>query len=122
MFCNECGHENRNDRKFCAECGKPLKDYTKPIDKEKLLMPEDIENEKQKAEKRNNITKVTGIIFWCLFVSAIILTIASFLTKDGVQLTLISIATACYVAMLVVFIVKKSLFKKLNKDKTQKVN
>ncbi len=118
MFCSECGHENRNDRKFCAECGNKLKAYNEETKKEDLLMPVDIENEKFKVEKRNNINKVSSIIFWCIFVSAILLTIFSFIVKDEAKLALIIIASVCYISMLVVVIIKKSLLKRINKDKS----
>ena len=26
MFCTRCGHRNRDDARFCAECGAPLQD------------------------------------------------------------------------------------------------
>jgi len=79
MFCTECGEENRNDRKFCTNCGKPLKDYTKP--KENLLMPEDINNaieEVKKANKKKNTIiaiaiSVTILAILCLVLCFVLL-------------------------------------------------
>jgi uncharacterized membrane protein YvbJ len=74
MFCTECGEKNRNDRKFCTNCGKPLKDYTKP--RENLLMPEDIEKAKEDVKKQNKkkiILNVIFILFLCFAVTAVAL-------------------------------------------------
>ena len=42
MFCSNCGEENINDRKFCDNCGDPIKDKTKKTTKENLLMQQDV--------------------------------------------------------------------------------
>ena len=69
MFCTECGEKNRNDRKFCTNCGKPLKDYTKP--RENLLMPEDIEKAKENVKKQNKKKKTLTFIAILLFAAII---------------------------------------------------
>ena len=55
MFCNQCGKENRNDRKFCMECGAKLKDYTKPVENPILIT--DISNKQEEVVKRNKFNK-----------------------------------------------------------------
>ena len=60
MFCNQCGEDNRNDRKFCTNCGAPLRDYTKP--RENLIMPEEIEQKKASVAHKNKVVKVFNII------------------------------------------------------------
>ena len=116
MFCSECGHKNRNDSRFCSECGKPLKDYTKKTPKEDLLIPEDIKTQKEFVQKRNDALKKCSTIFYCLLVAGILLTIISFLTKDTVQLVIVSIATACFLGI----IITTSISHKIKKRTTPK--
>ena len=71
-------------------------------------------------EKRNNALKICSIIFYCLLVAGALLTAISFFTKDAVQLVIISIATGCFVGLLVVRIVSKSITSKANKKMKNK--
>ena len=112
MFCNKCGSENRNDRKFCANCGAPLKDYTKP--RENLIMPEEI-TEKQKVVKKRNITRlITNIIMTLFLIVAIGFAIASFYVEKNLVNIFATISAICLVVVIVTYIVKRNVFKNLN--------
>ena len=59
MFCNQCGEENRNDRKFCSNCGAKLRDYTKNIKINTHFNEEGIEiNELMKEIILNNCNPI----------------------------------------------------------------
>ena len=100
MYCNECGHNNRNDRKFCSECGKPLKDYAKT--EKELILPEQVDKEKEQINKFNKNNKRFSLVLICLLVAAIALTVTTFLLTDMAQLIVSVIAAACYVAFFIV--------------------
>lgn len=112
MFCNECGENNRNDRKFCTNCGAPLRDYTKP--RENLIMPEEIENKQIQVLKYGSIIKNLNISMFIFLGLAIGCTLASLFLRDIIQLVLI---IGCWVSLLVYFvlmIIKNKLTKKKN--------
>lgn len=111
MFCNQCGSENRNDRKFCANCGAPLTDYTKP--KENLIMPEEVTNAQNTVYKRNYIKKLTNILLLIFFIFAVVLTGVSFFIDGIIFWLAISFAFAFYFAMLITAIIRINLLKKL---------
>lgn len=113
MFCNECGTENRNDRKFCTNCGAALNDYTKP--RENLVMPEEIEKEQQNVAKRNSLTKKFNIALAIILLLAIGLTVATFMFAGTVRLVLGACALATCVTFLIVWRVKVVKIKKLSK-------
>jgi len=113
MFCNECGHENRNDRKFCAECGAKLKDYTKPV--ENVVMPQDIALEKEKVRVRNKISKTCNITFWTLLIASILLIVPVFFVKDIFKIVFICCSCFCFLSMIITLLVKKALLKNINK-------
>ena len=82
MFCGQCGNENRNDRKFCSECGAKLKDYTENVEKKQLVLVEHVEQKKDKVVK---IQKTTKAMLWLLIITTIILTACIFLTKGRIR-------------------------------------
>ncbi len=78
MFCKECGAKNKNDAKFCAECGKTMVDYSK--ERKDLLMPEDIKNKQdinKKLQKYNKVSKILYILSWVFFAIATIFVFCS---------------------------------------------
>ncbi len=111
MFCNQCGTENRNDRKFCTNCGAKLHDYTKP--KENLIMPEEIQQAQNTVQKRNYIKKLTSILLFIFFVFACSLTAVSFFVDGLVFWLVIGFALAFFVIMLIIVIVRHNMLKKL---------
>ena len=113
MFCNECGTENRNDRKFCTNCGASLIDYTKP--RENLIMPEDIEKEQQLVAKRNSLTKKFNIALAIIMLIAIGLTTATFMFNGTLRLVLGAFAFACCIIFLIVWRIKIVKLKKISK-------
>ena len=113
MFCNKCGSENRNDRKFCSNCGAPLKDYTKP--RENLIMPEEISNKQTAVEKRNKLRLTTNIIMTLFLVLGTGFAIASFYVKEILIWVFAIIALICLVIVIITNIVKTSLIKKYDK-------
>lgn len=70
MYCNQCGEENRNDRKFCTNCGAQLRDYTKP--KQNLIMPDDL----IATNKAKKALKVWALVFTVLAVLFAVATVA----------------------------------------------
>lgn len=113
MFCNKCGSENRNDRKFCTNCGAPLRDYTKP--RENLIMPEEISNKQTAVAKINKLRLITNIIMTLFLIIAISFAIVSFYVKDNLILTFAILAFVCIVIVIVTYIIKVVLIKKFDK-------
>lgn len=113
MFCNECGTENRNDRKFCTNCGAALIDYTKP--RENLVMPEDIEKDQLRVAKRNSLIKKFNIALAIIMIIAISLTVTTFVFNGTIRLVLGACALATCVVFLIVWRIKVVKIKKLNK-------
>ncbi len=113
MFCNECGTENRNDRKFCTNCGAKLNDYTKP--RENLVMPEDIEKEQTNIAKRNSLIKKFNIALAIILLAAIALTVITFVYAGTLRLVLGAIAFALCIIFLIVWRIKVVKIKKLSK-------
>lgn len=111
MFCSQCGTENRNDRKFCTECGAPLQDYTKP--KENLIMPDEIKKEQEMVVKRNRVRKIFNFALCIIFVMAVAFTIISFLVKNELRTAFAIVCVALFVVFLIVFIIKKKKLKKM---------
>ena len=111
MFCDQCGSENRNDRKFCSNCGAPLTNYTKV--KENLIMPEEIEKKQDVVKNRQHIKKVAKAILWVLFGFALLTTILSFFVDGPLFWVTIGFALAFYLALLITIIVQHKLLKKL---------
>ena len=112
MFCRECGSENRNDRKFCSNCGTPLKDYTKPV--ENTIMPEEIEKKQELVKTSNKAIFGLTIAMICLLVLACVLVTISFFVNDAIKLTLCIIALVFAIAYIVCSIIKSKKQKKLN--------
>ena len=117
MFCNQCGFENRNDRKFCANCGAPLKDYTKP--RENLIMPEEIALEQEIVQTRNKVKKITRLLMFTFFLLAVVFTIISFFVDGLIFWVAIGVAFAGYLAVLITYIVRNKIYKKLKNKKSQ---
>lgn len=104
MFCTQCGNENRNDRKFCSECGAPLKDYTKP--RENLLMPENLEKQKELVVNKNKRNKILNFIGLGLQTIAITLLIISFFVKNPADIILSTITLTIEIAYLIIAVIK----------------
>lgn len=119
MYCRECGTENRNDRKFCSNCGTPLKDYTKPA--ENLILPNEIEAKQESVKKKNKSTRILKMLIIAFFVIAVILSFTSFLFKGNIALTIIILAIVFYIVSLCLIIscliIKKHTAKTLNSNK-----
>ena len=111
MFCGECGSKNRNNSKFCSNCGAKLPDYTKP--KENLIMPEDIKKEQELIEKRKKVRKICNILLACFLTMAIIFTILTFFVSSALQLPFAIVSVIIYIAFFTVLIIKKKKLKKL---------
>lgn len=113
MFCNECGTENRNDRKFCSNCGASLIDYTKP--RENLVMPEDVKKEQELVKKRNILTKRFNIALAIIMLVAIGLTISTFIVTGKIKFVIGAIALLSCIIFLIVWRVKVVKVKKYSK-------
>lgn len=118
MFCRECGTENRNDRKFCSNCGAPLKDYTKPV--ENTIHPDEIKEKQQIVAKKNKANDVFMILSVSFLIVAIILSVISFVVGENLVMPILIIALICYFVALVLYIIKSAIYRhtknKLNKD------
>ena len=113
MFCNECGTKNRNDRKFCTNCGAKLTDYTKP--RENLIMPEDIEKQQQDIAKKNLLCKRFNISLAIIMIVAIALTISTFVVNTKLRLIVGICSFSSYIIFLIVWAIKSKKIKKLSK-------
>lgn len=114
MFCNQCGEENRNDRKFCSNCGAPLRDYTKP--RENLLMPEDVEKFDKEVKYYNKVARVSKVLMLITFISAILLLFISFFVEGAVQTGIIIASVVMFVLFFIFVMIKNISLKK--KDET----
>ncbi|MBR6778654.1 MAG: zinc-ribbon domain-containing protein [Clostridia bacterium] len=110
MFCKECGSENRNDRKFCTNCGAKLRDYTQP--REDLIMPEDIQKAKDNVLTKNKLKNKFNVAKLLILLAAIAFTITTFLFDNVVQMVLIITSVTLFVAFFVVSAVGKKVIKK----------
>ena len=113
MFCSECGTENRNDRKFCTNCGAALIDYTKP--RENLVMPEDIEKKQEIVTKRKALNKRFNIALALIMLIAIALTVLAFYYKANLRIIFGGCALVACLTFLLVWIIKVVKIKKLSK-------
>ena len=113
MFCNECGTENRNDRKFCTNCGAKLIDYTKP--RENLIMPEDIEKKQEIVAKRKSLNKRFNIALALIMLITITLTVATFCFGVKLRIYLGASALVSCAIFIIIWIVKVIKIKKLSK-------
>ena len=112
MFCTECGTENRNDRKFCTNCGSPLKDYTKP--RENLLMPEDITKAQEKVKTKNKLNKIFNIVIILTLLLAIASTVIIFCVGKPIKTIFIVTSIALFVLTIILIITKTIKTKKTN--------
>ena len=72
MKCQHCGHENRDDAKFCDECGSPLappvpppsapEDPKDPALPEESAVPAEQEKPKKKRKRKPSYVKKDGTI------------------------------------------------------------
>ena len=113
MFCNDCGTENRNDRKFCTNCGAPLIDYTKP--RENLIMAEDVERKQEIIAKRNSLTKKFNIALALIMLVTIALTVLAFYYKEKLRIIFGSGALISCLIFVITWIIKIVKIKKLSK-------
>ena len=112
MFCTECGTENRNDRKFCTNCGKPLRDYTKP--RENLLMPEDITKAQEKVKAKKALANAFNVAIVISLLLAVACAIAIFFTTEVAKTVFVCTSCVLFVLTLVFIIIKST---NINKDK-----
>lgn len=105
MFCNQCGEENRNDRKFCANCGAPLRDYTKP--RENLITREEVEEKQQAVQSKNKVGKILNIVTWGVFAVALVFMITAFFVPHNLELGFSIVAIVFCVATLVLMVAEK---------------
>ena len=122
MFCKECGENNRNDRKFCTNCGAPLRDYTKP--RENLIMPEEIKTKQSQVANYNKNERILKIVSTVALLLSIIFLIASFVTDKTIQLTfiissliMITIFIICLVIKMLIIKKRKQINKNANNEK-----
>ena len=116
MFCSNCGEENRNDRKFCANCGNPLKDYTKPTPKEDLLMTQDvIEANKKQAKTKKTLIVCRVLSFAMLILACACVIFSNFVFKDNktLQVVLSSVAIGLTVLFLILASINAKIAKKI---------
>lgn len=121
MFCKNCGEENRNDRKFCANCGAPLKDYTAPVEKEELLMPEDVEQANLKAKQRKNhymIRQILGFVCLALALVGVLLTYLVFKDKTT-KLIIISSSIVLCLVYLILSLFNAKAIKEIENEKDE---
>ena len=114
MFCNECGTENRNDRKFCTNCGAELIDYTKP--RENLIMADDVKNKQELIAKRNSLAKKFNIALAFIMLITIALTVAAFYFGERLRIYLGAGALISCAIFIITWFVKIVRIKKLNKQ------
>lgn len=113
MFCTQCGTENRNDRKFCTNCGASLLDYTKP--REDLVMPDDVKKEQELVKKRNLLIRRFNIALAVIMLFAIGLTISTFIFSGRVKFIVGAISLFTCLVFIIVWRVKVVCVKKYNK-------
>lgn len=118
MFCEVCGAKNRNDSKFCNNCGNELTPYTKKVTEEELVMPDKVESEKVVITKNSKLKKILDISMLCLLVLAILFTCLSFAISSA-TLGLILTSMVFYGLLFGVWIFTKNYFKKPKKKKKQ---
>ena len=114
MFCNECGENNRNDRKFCINCGAPLRDYTKP--RENLIMPDEIQEKQEQVTNYTSLIKKLNIFMIIFMILAVGCTVASIFFKNKIQIILIVACWVCILIFAILALVKHNIKKK--KDNT----
>ena len=114
MFCNQCGTENRNDRKFCASCGSALRDYTKP--RENLIMPQDIEREQQLVNSRNKLAKIFNLVLSLILLVAVVLTVGTFFVPESWRLIVGISCVSLFAIFIVLWAVKKLKIRKIEKQ------
>ncbi|MCQ2564847.1 MAG: zinc-ribbon domain-containing protein [Clostridia bacterium] len=93
MFCENCGQENRNDRKFCTNCGASLRDYTKP--KENLLMPDDLVNKNRKIKSLKARANTLTVLLLLLFAGVVGTLVATFFVAESVKFWLVVAGLSC---------------------------
>lgn len=112
MFCSNCGEENRNDRKFCANCGSPLKDYTIPTAKEDLLMPQDVIEANKKQNKSKKALVVCRIVsFVMMILACVCVVLSNFVFKNNTTVQIVLSAVA--IGLTVVFAILTSINAKI---------
>lgn len=110
MFCKECGEDNRNDRKFCTNCGTALRDYTKP--RENLIFADEILKEnvaKEKSRKKSTLLKIFISIFVIL---SIVLIAVSFFAKESLSDYFLYSGIGCVIVCFILIWIKIMLSKK----------
>lgn len=115
MFCNQCGEENRNDRKFCSNCGAALKDYTKQPTQEELLMPQDVieaNNKQKQGKKRFWIRHAISIVLILTACACVLISNYVFKGNRTVQIWLSSIAIVLSFVYITLVIINARYTKK----------
>lgn len=117
MLCKNCGEENKKNSIKCKKCGAILKEN---ILDENLTIPQDIEIEQAKNDKRNFLYRTFTIVMGILFAIAAIFTILTFVVPENYGLILGIVSVTFFIAFIVVWIVKKKKIKNLYKTKKNK--
>ena len=113
MFCRDCGSENRNDSKFCTNCGKPMKDYTKPV--ENVIMPDDIKQKQEAVKNQNHTIKKLTIVMYILFIAGIALLVGGFFIDSNVaRIVLMTLGFVLITAGLATMMLKGKKIENLN--------
>ena len=100
MHCYHCGAENRNDRRFCTECGAKLKSYTNPD--QVITNSEDVKDEK--PTKKRVFNKIIVICEIVLFIiAAVFAVLAIVLTKF--KFAFLITAASCFGVILLLALV-----------------
>lgn len=122
MYCKECGEENKNNAKFCSNCGKPMKDYTAPTKQEDLLMPQDLieaEDKRKHLKKRFIARQIVSIIL--IITACACMLVSNFVIKNHrtIQLALSCIAILLTIIYIALIVVNAKVAKKLKNEKAE---
>ncbi len=115
MFCENCGQENRNDRKFCTNCGASLRDYTKP--KTNLVMSEDLVNKNREIKCLKARANTLTVLLLLLFAGVVGCLVATFFVVEQVKFWLVVAGLICCGVFAILKLAKNIVVRKLNNAK-----
>lgn len=122
MFCKECGAENRNDGKFCSNCGAKLTDYTKTPTQEELLMPQDVvdnTNKQKQAKKHYRVRQVVSIILIICACACVLISNLVIKNNRTLQLGLSCLAIILSVVYIGLIVTNAKYLKKIKNEKSE---
>ena len=120
MFCSECGFKNRNDRKFCQNCGTALHDYTKP--KQNLIQPKELERAQAEVVEARQIKRAFNIGNLCVVLALIVCVALSFVFGGTAKLVILIVSICLLVLYIILGIVQFVLLKAKQKFKQNNSN